>query len=670
MLFAFLAMSVALYVVAAFASLAWRGNEGRAAMASGICGGVAAVLGLCAAVPVLLDGAAASTAWATPFPFAAFTLRLDALAAFMVLAISLLAAATSVFGLAYVAEYAGRGIGAMGFFMNLFIAAMLLVVVADNAMWFLVFFEMMSLTSYFLVIFDQDDAAVAAGWLYFVVAHAGSVLIMIAFLLLFAQTGSLEFEAFRHAAPSAPLASCVFLLAFFGFGAKAGMIPIHVWLARAHPAAPSHASALMSGVMIKIGVFGIIKVGVDLLGAGTPWWGLLVLAFGAVSSVLGVIYALEEHDIKRLLAFHSVENIGIILMGVGIGMVGIAVGQPVLAVLGLLAGLYHLLNHAVFKGLLFLGAGAVISRVHSRDMDEMGGLAHRMPWTALCFLVGALAIAAMPPLNGFVSEWFTYQALFNAALHGSLVVRVLAPTAAVMLAITGALAVMAFVKAYGVTFSGVARSAHADAATEVKPAMLIGMGALAVLCVLFGLGAPALVPIVRNVAASLVGHGIEVAHGALVFPGDAAQGALSPGLIALLLVGLLGLPLVITGLFAGRRPSRRVNAEAWACGYAHDAGMNVSAGGFTQPIRVLFRPLYAMRDTADDALAVARAGFERFAVSAGRVEPMGDHGLLVPIGRGVHAAGERLQVLQGGDVRVYCVYIVVALVVLLLATVG
>jgi hydrogenase-4 component B len=667
---ALLTLSVALHVVAALASLAWRGNERRAAIAAAIGGGAAAVLGLCAALPILLGGGAVTATLASPFPFAAFTLRLDPLAAFMVLAISLLAAATSIFSVAYVTDYAGRGVGAMGFFMNLFIASMILVVVADNAMWFLVAFEMMSLSSYFLVIFDQDDAAVGAGWLYFVVAHAGSVLIMIAFLLLFAQTGSLEFAAFRHATPSVPLASCVFLLALFGFGAKAGMIPLHGWLARAHPAAPSHASALMSGVMIKIGVFGIIKVGVDLLGAGPLWWGLVVLAFGAVSSVLGVIYALVEHDIKRLLAFHSVENIGIILMGVGIGMVGIATGQPALAVLGLLAGLYHLLNHAVFKGLLFLGAGAVISRMHTKDMDQMGGLAHRMPWTALCFLVGALAISAMPPLNGFVSEWFTYQALFNAALHGSFAVRLLAPVAAVMLAITGALAVMAFVKAYGVTFSGTTRSAPAAAATEVKRPMLAGMGVLAALCVLFGLGAPALAPIVRNVAASLVGRSLEVAQGPLVFPGDPAQGAMSPALIAVLLVGLLGLPLIITGLFAGRRPARRVNAEAWACGYAHDAGMTVSAAGFTQPIRVLFRPLYTVRNRADDAVAAVCAGFTRIATAAGRLELIGDRGVLVPIGRGVQAAGKRLQRLQSGDVRIYCVYIVVALVVLLLATVG
>ena len=664
-----LTLSLALYGLTALASLAWRSNEQRASVAAAVGGGAAGVLGLCAALPVLLGGEPATATLATPFPFAAFTLQLDALAALMVLAISLLATVTSVFSLAYVAEYAGRGIGAIGFFINLFVAAMILVVVADNAMWFLVCFEMMSLASYFLVIFDQDDAAVGAGWLYFVVAHAGSVLIMIAFLLLFAQTGSLEFAAFRHAAVSTPLASCVFLLAFFGFGAKAGMIPLHAWLARAHPAAPSHVSALMSGVMIKIGIFGIIKVGVDLLGAGTLWWGLVVLAFGAVSAVLGVIYAMAENDIKRLLAYSSVENIGIILIGVGIGMVGIATAQPVLAVLGLMAGLYHLLNHAVFKGLLFLGAGAVISRAHSRDMEQLGGLAHRMPATALCFLVGALAISAVPPLNGFVGEWFTYQALFNATLHGSFVVRLLAPVAAVMLAITGALAVMTFVKAYGVTFSGMPRSTHAAAASEVEGPMLVAMGALAGLCVLFGLGAPALAPIVRNVAASLVGSSIEVAQGALVFPGDETQGVLSPALVAVLLVGLLALPLVISGLFAAHRPKRRVDADAWACGYAHDAQMSVTAGGFVEPIQVLFRPLYTLRNRADDALALLRAQFARIITTAGRVEPLWDRGVLAPIGRGVQAAGERLQLLQGGDFRIYCAYIIAALVVLLVATV-
>lgn len=664
-----LALSVALYVGGAVASVVL--PERGASWTVAITGGFGALLGIAASVPVLIDGHAVTAAIAGPFPFAHFSVRLDALAAFMVLTISLLAAAIAVFGAAYVEEeYAGRGIGAMGFFMNLFIASMMLVVVSDDAMWFIVFFEMMSLTSYFLVVFEQDDEAISAGWIYFLIAHAGTMLVLIAFLLLFARTGSFDFATFRSTTLPAPVASVIFVLAFVGFGAKAGMIPLHIWLPRAHPAAPSHASALLSGVMIKIGVFGIVKVGVDLLGAATVWWGVAVLGFGAISSVLGVIYALAEHDIKRLLAYHSVENIGIILIGVGIGMIGIAAGQPALATLGLFAGLYHLLNHAVFKSLLFLGAGAVISRTHSKDMGRMGGLLHLMPWTALAFLIGALAICAVPPLNGFVSEWFTYQSLFIAALHGSSLLRLVAPLSAVMLGIASALAVMCFVKAFGVTFSGEPRSEPAAAATEVGWPMLIGMGWLAACCVMFGIGAPIVAPVIRDVAASLGGHSIEVANNFVVFPGDTGIGELSTPLMAVLLIGLAGVPLVITGLFAGRRPKPRIGAEVWACGYAPDARMSVSAGGFAEPIKVLFRPLYGVRSWADGCFAATRPWFATIPASAGRTEQYWDRWLLAPLGRGVQALGEQMQFLQGGDFRIYCLYIVAALIVLLAVAIG
>ncbi|QVK23847.1 hypothetical protein KHX94_04020 [Shewanella dokdonensis] len=332
-----LGLSLALYMVGALLSLLLCRHEALAIRASGWLSLVGGVCGVIAALPVLLDGAVITADYAGPFAaFAHLTLRLDMLAAFMVLVISVLVVVTSLYSFAYLQEYRGKGAWAMGFFMNLFIASMVALVAVDNAFYFIVLFEAMSLSSYFLVISEQDDEAVSAGLLYFFIAHAGSVLIMLGFFLLYRHAGSLDFAAFRDAHLPVGEASAVFLLAFFGFGAKAGMLPLHGWLPRAHPAAPSHASALMSGVMVKIGIFGIIKVGIDLLGATEVWWGIVVLAFGAVSSVLGVLYALAEHDIKRLLAYHTVENIGIILMGVGAGMIGIATHHPLLALLGLL----------------------------------------------------------------------------------------------------------------------------------------------------------------------------------------------------------------------------------------------------------------------------------------------------------------------------------------------
>lgn len=663
------ALAITLYVVGALASLVV--SERMALWVTATSGALAAIAGFAAAVPVVFGGEVVTAAFAGPIAFAPFVLRFDMLSAFMVLTITLVGAAVSVYGFAYTAEeYTGRGVGAMGFLVNLFTAAMLLVVVCDNALWFIVFFEAMTLTSYFLVVFDQDEESINAGWLYFFIAHAGTLLVLIGFLLLSAQTGSLDFASFRDAALPAPLASIVFLLAFFGFGAKAGMVPLHVWLPRAHPAAPSHVSALLSGVMIKIGVFGIVKVGVDLLGATDLWWGVLVLAFGAVSALLGVIWALAEKDIKRLLAYSSVENIGIILVGVGVGMIGLAVDQPMVAVLAFVAGFYHLLNDAVFKSLLFLGAGSVVSRTHSKDMGQMGGLLHVMPWTALAFLIGALSICALPPLNGFVSEWFTYQSLFLAALEGSALVRLLAPLVAVMLGIASALAVMAFVKAFGVTFSGEPRSEHAAKATEVGWPMLTGMGFLAASCVALGLGASVVAPVMRDIAASLTGGSMAIASRLTVYPGNAATGLLSTPLIAVLLIGLLAVPLIIVGLYAGRRPKPRTGAQVWACGYASDASMRVSAGGFAEPIRVLFRPLYRVREWSSSRLKAFGGGFSGVPASAERGEKLWDRWLLTPIGRGVETTGGYLQILQGGDFRVYCLYIVAALVVLLAVAIG
>ncbi|MDN0120806.1 hydrogenase 4 subunit B [Yersinia frederiksenii] len=662
-------LSLLLYLAGALLSLLLARRETLAIYAAGLASLLGGAAGLLAAAPTLLGGDVITFVTAGPFPFAAFSLRLDPLAAFMLMVISLLVVITALYSLAYVQEYKGRGAWAMGVFMNLFIASMVALVVVDNAFYFIIFFEMMSLASYFLVISDQDDDAISAGLLYFLIAHAGSVLIMIAFFLLYRQSGSLEFAAFRQTHPQPLMASIIFLLAFFGFGAKAGMLPLHGWLPRAHPAAPSHASALMSGVMVKIGIFGIIKVGIDLLGASQLWWGVVVLGFGAVSSVLGVLYALAEHDIKRLLAYHTVENIGIILMGVGVGMIGIASHQPVLAALGLLGALYHLLNHAIFKGLLFLGAGAVIYRLHTKDMEKMGGLARMMPYTALAFLVGCMAISALPPFNGFVSEWFTYQSLFTMTKDGNFIIRLAGPIAIVMLAITGALAAMCFVKVYGISFCGLPRTEKAALAREVPWPMTVAMLLLALLCLTLGIGATHVAPVIARIATSLITTApvpaLQVAQGAVLFPQHSSQAMLSTLYI---FCGLLILPLVIllvASLYRGSRLAFRHGGDPWACGYAYEQAMTVSAGGFTQPLRMMFAPLYRIRKTLDPAPMMQRA-LESSVSSAGRVEPVWDDKVVTPIIRLIQWLSQRIQWLQQGDFRLYCLYVVAALVILLI----
>lgn len=668
-----LAASVAVFMFGAFGALAFAWHEAVAIRIAGLAGILGGILGVLAALPVLTGGGVQSFMSAGPFPFAAFTVRLDPLAALMVCVISAMAAITALYSLAYVREYAGRGAWAMCFFMNTFVASMLALVVVDNALYFLIFFEMMSLASYFLVIFDQDREAVRAGFLYFLIAHAGSVLIMAAFFILYSRSGSLDFASFRGLGLSAPLASTVFLLAFLGFGAKAGMVPLHGWLPRAHPAAPSHASAMMSGVMVKIGVFGIIRVGVDLLGAQQQWWGLLVLAVGAISAVLGVLYALAEHDVKRLLAYSTVENVGIILMGTGVGMAGIAGHQPVLATVGLLAAVYHLVNHASFKGLLFLGAGSILYRTHTRNMEELGGLARRMPVTSAIFLVGAMAISALPPLNGFVSEWFTYQSLFSLGREADIALRLAGPIGIAMLALTGALAAMCFVKAYGLCFSGLPRSEHAEHATEVPGPMQAAMLLLAALIVFLGVGASLVSPVMANVATSLsqlpqVQLTSTAALGTAVVPGDVTQALLSTPLLTILLIAIPVLPLLLVSAFAGARLPRRHGGDSWACGYAQEQVMTISAHNFAQPLRQLFLPLYRLREQLSPAGASQHV-LERTMNAAGRIEPLWDRHVIERIVRCIDGMGGLARRLQHGDFRIYCLYVVATLVILLLVAI-
>lgn len=656
--------SVALYTAGGFISLLFKQQEKMAVYVAGITAIAGGILGLFSAVPVLMSGETLTFFAQGPFPFAHFVVRLDSLAAFMVMVISLLVTVSALYSLNYVQEYLGRGAWSMGFFLNLFIASMVALVVMDNAFWFIILFEMMSLASWFLVIADQDDKSIRAGLLYFI-AHAGSVLIMIAFFLMWRESGSLDFDSFRQLSLSPAMASVVFLLGFFGFGAKAGMLPLHSRLPQAHLAAPSHASALMSGVMVKIGIFGIIKVGIDLLGATQGWWGIVVLGFGAVSSVLGVMYALAEHDIKRLLAWHTVENIGIILMGVGVAMVGMANDMPVLATIGLLGAIYHLLNHAVFKGLLFLGAGAVIYRIHTRDMEKMGGLAKLMPLTATAFLIGCMAISALPPLNGFVSEWYTYQSLFSMSHDGTFIMKISGPIAIVMLAITGALAAMCFVKVYGVSFCGGPRSEAATHAREVPWTMTAAMLILAVVCVLLGVGASVIAPVLAKVAMTLTaGTDVTVAQGAMLVPDSAAQAMISPAMTFLLLLALPLIPFIIYLVFKGKQMNFRRKGDAWACGYAWERDMSVSAGGFTQPLRSMFAPLYRMRKQLDPSARLAHA-LDVTKAGAGKVEPFWDERIIYPLVRGINRFAKRIQCLQGGDFRLYCLYVVAALVVLL-----
>jgi hydrogenase-4 component B len=642
-----------------------------AALVSGLSAFAAALVGLVCGLQVMLSGQGFEIQLASGFSFASFVLHVDPLSAFMVVVICFLSGAVGLYSIGYLEEYREKSPGVLGGLINWFIASMLLVVTSWNAFYFLIFWEVMTLTSYFLVVYEQDKPSLRAGFLYFLVAHGGTALIMLAFLLLYSQAGSFDFADFHGLALTPGLASLIFVFAFIGFAAKAGAVPLHFWLPEAHSAAPSNVSALLSGVMIKTAIFMIVRVCVEFLGAGTWWWGFTVLLVGVISTVLGPIYALTQHDIKRLLAFHSVEYIGIILMGVGAGMLGMALNQPVVAAIGLMAAFYHLLNHAVFKGLLFLGAGSVIYRTHTRNMEELGGLAKLMPWTSVLFLIGGVAISAVPPLNGFVSKWFIYQSLFGLSINGGVLDRALAPLFAALLAMAGASTAMCIVKAYGVTFLGPARTAHAEHAREVPSSMIWGKGILALGSVLFGLGAALIAPqIGAAVTAVIQGPALTLAAGTQVFPGNAAQAVLDLPVVALILALLLLVPMIVVAVFGGAKAGRRADATPWAAGYRYSAPMAVAPRSFGQPIQTLFHWLHLPNVTFNEHDhrfgASSPKYFRQISFKAG-LEDVWQRFLLNPISQAVEWASNRIQVLQSGNLRLYVLYIIVMLAALLAA---
>ena len=506
-------------------------------------------------------------------------LHYDGLSGAFLIALGLSAAAAS---LSVVGEKPRSRVEGIAY--PLFLLSILMVLGAGNAFAFLLAWESMALLSAVLVFgLRPSRAVVSAGNLYLAMTHVATAAILVGFALLAAATGSLDFAAWHIAAPSmAPLTrDAALLLTLVGFATKAGAFPLHIWLPRAHPVAPSHVSAVMSGVMIKTGIYGLVRIGIDVMGGGPDWLGLLVLALGGVSAVMGVLYALMQHDLKRLLAFHSIENIGIILIGVGSAMLLQAHGATQLAALALAAALFHSINHAAFKTLLFLGAGAVVHATGLRDLNRLGGLARKMPITALAFGIGAAAISGLPPLNGFASEWLTFQAV---AISPAL--RFAAAATIGALALTTALAVACFVKATGVTFLGLPRSSAASAAHEATKPERAAMALLAFACVALGLGAGPAASTLLTVSRSV----IRVDQAAASLPavtsgprtGDVASyAALAIGLLLIVAIGFVAL------LVRSRRTARRV--DTWTCGIAPKAAFQYTATSYAKPIRLFFR---------------------------------------------------------------------------------
>ncbi|NCP86570.1 hydrogenase 4 subunit B [bacterium] len=653
------------------ALLGGQSRLGRNLVALGAALGAGA--GFALGVSVLVSGAPFALSIPQLLPLAGgLALRLDSLGAFFLILIGIGAVPAAIYGAGYSEAYADgkASLPLLGAALNLFLLTMSLVTFADNALTFLLMWEGMSLTSYFLVVTEaQEDGVVGAGVWYVAMTHVGLVLLLGAFIL-FMNGASGAFADLRAGAASlSPLTrSLVFLLAFLGFGSKAGIVPLHVWLPMAHPAAPSHVSALMSGVMIKMGVYGILRVGLDLLGGGPAWWGGIILSVGALSAILGILYALMQTDLKKLLAYSSVENIGIILIGIGAGFIFHSYGLMTLAALGFIGGLYHALNHASFKGLLFLGAGSVLHATHTRDMEMMGGLIKKMPYTAFFFLVGAAAISALPPLNGFASEWLILQSLLGGFSISAPGIRVLLPVAVGMLALTSGLAAAGFVKAFGITFLALPRSAAAEHAHEAPLSMKVGMGILALTCFGLGLAPFAIVPVIGGALNGIGGlpdtRAAFTLNVSLQTP--AGFGQMSSTLILLGLLALFALiPLVMKILRVN--PKLRVS-DSWGCGrVGQTPRMEYTATSFAEPLRRVFSELYRPTKEVTIDFNPESKYFVQSIDYKSDIRPWFEEFLYEPLLQKVRGWSRQVRQLQSGSLHGYLAYLFIALGLLLVS---
>lgn len=615
-----------------------------ALLAAMVSGGMVAANCLWSGTTVKLDLSAV-----TPFPF---ILGVDRLSAFFLLLISLVSTPVVLFSASYIERhYEGPAGLWICFLLPWFLLSMVVVVTAGTGFAFLAGWELMTLTSAALVMTGGDSEERRHNiFVYLLMMHAGAAAVFGAFLIFLPQASGLDFAAIRSgsALMSPGLRAAVFLLAFVGFGTKAGIVPLHLWLPRAHPIAPSPVSALMSGVMLKTAVYGFVRFTFDFLGTGPSWWGYLVVTAGALSGLLGLLYALSEHDLKRLLAYSSVENLGVIYLGLGAALVLAAHHAPEWAALALCAALLHSLNHAVFKSLLFLGAGAVSDAAHTLDIEQLGGLLRRMPASGTAFLIACCSIAGLPPGNGFISEWLAFRSFLAAATLDHAPAAVVLPLMTGVLALIGGLAAACFAKVYGVAFLGRPRSDQAEQAREVPLAMLAAMAFLSAVCLGIGIVPGFILRPLGEVAMPLLGAGM--------LPNEAAALAhLMPWLAAALAVGL-----ILAASLTLRRAQR--TTPTWACGLPGlDSRMQYTATAFSKPLRRVFAMVYR----PDRTVEVLPAGQQYFSTSISyrsvRTTSF-EKALYRPAVEAIVSAGHRMRRLQTGNIQVYLLYLFLALI--------
>ncbi len=593
-------------------------------------------------------------------PLFQIELLIDRLAAFFILTISIVGFAAAIYSLSYIEhyEYKTRK-NVLTSLMCIFILSMALVIASANMASLLFFWEIMALSSFILVCLDYDKKETRkAALFYFAMTQLSTVFLIAAFAIIYNITGSLEITQMQSLqagsqvlqispvfiAFSPVLSTVLFLCIFLGFGIKAGIIPFHKWLPYAHPAAPSNISALMSGLMIKVAIYGLIRFIMFVLPIASLWWGVLILIAGTLSAILGVIYALKEHDIKTLLAYHSIENIGIILMGFGLYIIFSLNNLPQLAMLSLASSLFHTLNHALFKSILFMAAGSVVNATGTKNIEELGGLIKKMPTTAVLFLIGAVSISGMPPFNGFVSELMLFQAFFNVYLLGSYSLQMLLVVCVAILALTSALAAACFVKAFGIIFLALPRSKKAEDAKEAPKSMLLGPGILAELCILLGVFSYQIFQVITAM------FGVE-------FP--------IPNLLAVVILLILTYMLALFFVNAGKKAKVREN-ETWGCGYrfpskgSYAIPTEYTASGFSEPIVNIFRKIYLPkrhleRNYYDQTQSVFKDGFVEI-----NLIKFFEKYLYMPVVLSVDFISKKISRLQNAGLDAYVSYLFVA----------
>ena len=599
-------------------------------------------------------------------PLGGVSFTIDSLGAFFLIIVTL----TGVPAVLYAQGYArhldtvprGRVMHAL---VNVFLAGMCFVAAASNVLTFLFSWELMAVSSYLLVVSDAEhEDTPAAGLWYAAMTHAGFLALLLAFLIL-AQQGPFDFASLRAHGLVLPAGSrlAVFLLGVFAFGSKAGLVPLHVWLPRAHPAAPSHVSALMSAAMVKLGVYGVVRLLFDLLPAGPPWWGGALLAAGVVTALTGVLYSVADTHLKRVLAYSTIENVGLIFIGVGFALVMRGYGYPALAALGLVVGLLHTLNHAVFKSVLFLGAGAVIHATHATSLEAFGGLIKRMPQTAALCLVGALSLAALPPLNGFPSEWLTFQLLVAGARHTAPALAIVLPLALAGVALVAGLAAVSAIRLFGITFLALPRTSAAASAVEATPIMRVAMALPASACVFLGLLPTVALPALGRVASELgLPFSALDAGTALALPLVGSR--LWPIGLTVLLFGV-GLGLAVATRRRTDAAHRRIDT-AWNCGRLQQSPRSeYTAAAFAEPLRRVFSGFYRPTQEVTVDVHPGSRYFERSVRFRGTLTPWMEQALYAPVIGLTRWASRQTRRLQAGSIHMYLALLPVALLVLL-----